>query len=907
VVTPGTRLGPYEIVALLGAGGMGEVYRARDTKLDREVAIKVLPELFVSDPERVARFQREAKTLASLNHPHIGGIYGLEDTAGVHALVLELVDGPTLADRIAQGPIPLDETLAIAKQIAAALEAAHEQGIIHRDLKPANIKLRPDGAVKVLDFGLAKAMEPMSSASASATASPTITTPAMMTGIGTILGTAAYMSPEQAKGRPADKRSDVWAFGCVVYEMLTGRRPFEGDDVHDTLAAVLRGQPEWSILPDDIGETTRVMLQRCLEKDRSKRLSDIGIARFLITEPALASKPASAPALMHSPPAYRWWRRVTPLAASAVVGGAVIGGAVWQLRPAAPQPSVTRFTFGLPEGQRITNTGRHAIALSPDGSRIVYEANRRLYVRSLADVEATALPSAQGGPVTSPVFSPDGRWIAFWSAPGVLYKVAISGGAPIRLCELENPYGITWSGDSLLVGGGERGILRVSSNGGPPEVIIRVKDDELAQGPQRLPDGRSILFTLAKGTDPDRWDGAQIVVQPAGSADRKTIVTGGADGRYVRSGHIVYALAGVLFAQKFDAGRLEVQGEPVPVVEGVRSLNQAGAAQFAVSGTGSLLYLPGTTGPQQAVSELALLDRSGAVERLKLPQRRYGSPRFSPNGRQLAVGINDGRDANIWVYDLSGNSQIRQLTEGGRNRFPIWTPDGVRIAFQSDREGTPSIFWQQADGSGAAERLTKAEPGQAHIPNAWSPNAEVLLFSVRAGTANFSLWSFTLHDKKAAAFAAVQSLTEPSAMFSPDGRSVAYNEWNRENGTVGTVYVRPFPATSVKFRVGGGVNPFWGSDGKRLYFVAAPGASAFSVVNVTTEPSFSVSAPGSVPRPQLAGGGPNIPRAYDIAPDGQHFVIMVPAETSTTPENVAPQLHMVLNWTEELKQRVPSR
>jgi serine/threonine-protein kinase len=647
-LSAGTRLGPYEILSLLGSGGMGEVYRARDTRLDREVAIKILPELFVSDPERVARFQREAKTLAALNHPHIGSIYGLEDAEGVRALVLELVEGPTLADRIAQGPIPLEEALPIAQQIAQALEAAHESGIIHRDLKPTNIKLRPDGTVKVLDFGLAKAMEPPAASGPNVTQSPTITTPAMMTGVGMILGTAAYMSPEQAKGRPADKRSDIWSFGCVLYEMLTSKRAFEGDDVSDTLAAVLRGQPDWSALPGDLSEPIRLLLHRCLEKDRSRRMSDIGIARFLITEPSLATGERSAPAPQPvSPPL---WKRAVIVMGSAAAGAALLGIAVWAFRSPVPPASVTRFTYRLAEDQRFTNQGRHVLAISPDGTRMAYIANQRLYLKTMSDADARPLSGPQPGGITSPVFSPDGQWIAYWTS-GTVNKAAITGGAPVKLSDVDNPFGMSWNGDSLLIGQGDKGIVRVPDKGGPPEAVIRVKDSEFAHGPQLLPDGRSILFTLASGAELGRWDSAQIVVQTIGSTDRKTIIRGGTDARYVRTGHILYAVEGVLFAEPFDIRKLESVGSPISLVEGVARATgiQTGTSQSAVSGNGTLIYVPGPATTSAQGSEIAWLDLKGKVERLKLSPRTYQSPRLPewpaacgrrgrwPNGQYLGV------------------------------------------------------------------------------------------------------------------------------------------------------------------------------------------------------------------------------------------------------------------------------
>jgi serine/threonine-protein kinase len=904
-----SRFGAYDVIALIGQGGMGEVWKATDTRLKRQVALKVLPTTFLTDPERIARFQREAEVLAALNHPNIAQIYGIEEANGVTALVLELVEGATLADRIAQGPIPIDEALPIAKQIAEALEAAHERGIIHRDLKPANIKIRPDGTVKVLDFGLAKLAEPARAADAVSplTNSPTITSPAMMTGVGVLLGTAAYMSPEQAKGRAADKRSDIWAFGCVLFEMLTAKRAFEGEDVSDTLAAVLRGEPEWDVLPPAVAVQIRLLLRRCVEKDRLRRIADISTVRFVLTEPIMSGPtPAPAPLTLSARPL---WKRAVWAAAFAIVGGAVVGAALWIVRPSRPQQSVTRFTYNLGEGERFTNTSRHFLALSQDGTQIAYVANRRLYLKKTRDLDAVPVSGAQASQgLMNPVFSPDGQSILFWSTDdNTLKKIATSGGAPVPISRAAAPYGMSWDGDSIFVGQGSDGIVRVSAYGGSPETVVRTQDNEFAHGPQLLPDKHTLLYTVVTGSDPDRWERAQIVVQPLGSSHRKTII-GGADGRYLSSGHLVYAVGSTLFAVPFDARHLEVVGGPVAVVEGVAraGAGAAGVAQFAVSRTGTLAYIPGPNINSSEKLDLALLDHTGTVTRLKLPPHQYQVPRVSPDGGQLAVGVDDGQDVNLWVYDLSGRSSIRQLTFGGKNRFPVWSADSARIAFQSDREEDPAIFWQRADGSGTAERLTTPARGHAHIPEAWSPKGDVVLFDDATGS-NLTLWMLTVADKKAEPFGRVRSsypsnfLLSPA--FSPDGTSIAYVSDETEN-RFPSIFVRAFPATDNFAKVGSGVTPFWAPNGKELYFSTGDPGQPFQVVSVNAQPTFRFGNPTSVPRPGalvLAG----IPRNYDVAPDGQHFVIVVDAS-----DNYAlgsPRIQVVLNWTEELKERVPAK
>jgi serine/threonine-protein kinase len=488
---PGSRIGPYEVTALLGEGGMGKVWRARHSGLKRDDALKVLPDEFAADPDRLARFQREAQVLASLNHPNIAHVYGLEQADGVQALVMELVEGPTLADRIAQGPTALDEALPIAKQIAEALEAAHEQGIIHRDLKPANIKLRPDGAVKVLDFGLAKAMEPTAGSSPNMSMSPTITTPAM-TQAGMILGTAAYMSPEQARGKGVDKRADIWAFGAVLFEMLTGRRAFEDEDISMTLSKVLQREPDFDALPPSVPTRVSQALRVCLRKDPKQRVSDIRDVRLALEgafETTVPGTAAPAPAAQPRP----LWRRAVPLVVAAVVASAMVGAAAWMLRPPAPPSPVTRFALALGEGQQFTVDNNQLLAVSPDGTRLVYAANAQLYLRSMSDLEARPIPGTQetASPY-APVFAPDSQSIAFYSSmDDAIKKIAISGGAVVRLGPApagENSLGrMNWDANGIVFYQAGIGIMRVSANGGQPDVLVSVRDGEVMHGPQVLP------------------------------------------------------------------------------------------------------------------------------------------------------------------------------------------------------------------------------------------------------------------------------------------------------------------------------------------------------------------------------------------------------------------------------------
>ena len=912
-LTPGTRLGPYEVTAPIGEGGMGQVYRARDTKLNRDVALKVLPELFVNDPDRLARFQREAQVLASLNHPNIAHIHGLEDSGGVRALVMELVEGEDLAERLTRGAIPIDEALPIAKQIIEALEAAHEQGIIHRDLKPANIKVRPDGTVKVLDFGLAKALEPAAGSSPSMSMSPTITTPAM-TQAGMILGTAAYMSPEQARGRPTDRRADIWAFGCVVFEMLTGRRAFEAEDVSLTLAEVMKSEPDWSALPPAVSPALRTCLRRCLVKDPRQRIRDSGDVRLAL-DGAFDAAPetAAAASAVAAPPPL--WRRALPAVLSAIVVGLIAGAAAWELRP-LPRQVVTRFSYRLPEGQGFQNTGRQAVAISPDGTEILYVAAQRLQVRSLWESEAKSIPGVELtlGEGTNPVFSPDGRSIAFRSgADQTLKKVDVRGGAAVTICPAGAVLGISWNADDILFGESGKGIMRVSAKGGQPELLVGVKSGELAHGPQMLADGKAVLFTLASGTEAGRWDKAKIVVQTLKSGERKTLIDGGSDARYVSTGHLVYAIGGTLFAVPFDLRRLEVTGGPVPIVEGVLRAGAnapTGVAQFSVSSGGTLVYIPGPASTSSGQSLIELIDGKGTVEILKLPPAPYEHPRVSPDGKRLVYAIDDGKDASVWTYDFSGSELPRRLTFEGKNRFPIWSSDGDHIAFQSDRQGDLGIFWQRADGTEPAARLTTPEPGTSHAPESWSPDGKRFLFRELKGS-TVSLWTFSLQDKKAATFGDVKSSALTSAMFSPDGRWVAYEFYtgSADLAVVSAgdgIFVQPFPTTGAKYQIssGTGIHPLWSLDGRELMY-APRSSAALTAVSVTTQPAFALGNPQSVPRGGLVVGGPQLPRRYDMMRDGRLLGIAPVSQTQSVA--VTPEIEVVLNWFEELKSRVPTK
>jgi Tol biopolymer transport system component/predicted Ser/Thr protein kinase len=875
----GDKLGPYEIISLIGKGGMGEVYKATDPRLGRDVAIKV------SSAEFSERFEREAKAVAALNHPNICHLYDV----GPNYLVMEYIEGEA-----PKGPMHLEEALRIARQIADALEAAHEKGITHRDLKPGNIKIKPDGTVKVLDFGLAK-IEAVSGVSQSEN-SPTLSMAA--TQMGVILGTAGYMSPEQARGKPVDKRADIWAYGVVLHELLTGKRLFQGEDVSHTMAAVIMQEPKL----DDVPVEVRRLLRRCLEKDPKKRLRDISGVELLL-EGGTASPPQA-----RSLPRFVW----PSIAALFAIAFAVL--AAWHFRP-APAPTIMRFSVPLGEGQQISVNGRSYIDISPDGTQMVYVANNRLFLRSMADLEARAISGTDlGTAVTNPVFSPDGKSLAFWSnSDRTLKRIAVSGGAAVTVCPIAAaPYGVSWSREGIVFAPNGKSLMRVSENGGTPETLVSAKDDELITGPQLLPGGEAVLFSLATGAAVNTapWDKAKIVAQTLKSSKRKVLVEGGSEARFLPTGHLVYALGGVLFAKPLDVRRLETTGGPVGIVEGVARVN-TGAAEFAFSSTGALIYVPGpVSGPVSGEADLALVDRRGDVQTLKLTPALYGFPRISRDGKRVAYQVDDGKDASVWIYELSGTASARRLTlpGTGSNRYPIWSADGARVAFQSDREGDLGIWWQPADGAGAAERLTKPEKGAAHIPDSWSKDAQTFSFTeMKANTT--SVWTFSLRDKKAALFAEAADLLVGRSAFSPDGRWVAYQE---VESTVGAparerVYVKPFPPTgNTAFLMpqdGNNHHPAWSlPDGKELFYVA--GGSQFGSVSVTAQSaSLSFGTPVRAPRSGFTTQSGQGVRTYDVLPDGKHFIGVVPAGQEQTGRSTT-QIRVVLNWFEDVKQRV---
>jgi serine/threonine-protein kinase len=705
-LTAGTRLGPYEVLSALGSGGMGEVYRARDRKLDRDVAIKILPEALAADLERIARFEREAKTLAALNQPYIAQIYGLEESNGVRALVMELVEGPTLADRIGHGPIPLDEALPIAKQIAEALEAAHEQGIIHRDLKPANIKVRADGMVKVLDFGLAKALDAAASSAGGATMSPTLSIHATQAGL--ILGTAAYMAPEQARGKSVDKRADIWAFGCVLYEMLTGRRAFDGDDISTTLAAVLKTDPDRSALPPATPPSLRRLLSRCLDKDPKERLRDIGEARVAITRllSGVAEESGPASTVLQAP----WWRVMTITAATLLVGSLGTAAIISLIgRSTVARPRVSRLNITQPTGAELTNNGvTRDIALTPDGSRLIYVGanGTTLFVRALNQLDAT--PLVHGVGPRDPFVSPDGQWVGFFEGPFTLKKVAISGGPAVLVTQIASAErGATWAADGTIIfatASTTTGLQRVSASGGVPSVLTR---PDRGQGeathlwPQLLPAGEAVLYTVTAPTG--GIDAASIAVLDLRSGRTTILLRGGSCAQYVPSGHLVYAAAGALRAIGFDATRAIVVGQSTLIVPRVLTTT-AGDANAVLASDGTLVYVGGAG--SGVARTLVWVDRQGHERPVAAPPRGYQYPRVSPDGTRVVMMAPE-QGVDLWLWDLVRPTLTRLTFDPADDVNPVWTPDG-RVVFSSNRSGGVfNLFRLASDSSGTAERLTE--------------------------------------------------------------------------------------------------------------------------------------------------------------------------------------------------------
>ena len=881
----GTRVGPYEIVSWLGAGGMGEVYRARDTALGREVALKTLPEELAHQPERLARLRQEARILASLNHPGIATLHGLEDSDGVPVLVMELVEGESLADRLRRGPLPLREAVTIAQQIALALEAAHEKGVLHRDLKPANIRLAADGRVKLLDFGLAKAVL----TAALDSRAETHTSP--HSDAGAVAGTAPYMSPEQARGQEADRRSDIWAFGCVLYEMLAGKRAFEGATFSDTVAAVLDREPDWKALPAETPPAIRRLLRRCLQKEKDKRLHDIADARLDLDELLLgpAGDTENAFTVIDHGRWTSWRGRLGSHSFWFVVGAVGMGAGLWLLgtsRPLAERP-VVRLGIPLPPPETVDDGDAPAVAISPDGRQLAYVAARagrpQIYSRTVDRLEARPIPGTEGGHM--PFFSPDGLWLGFVvDDEGKLKKVPLGGGAPTTLCDAADVRGASWGEDGTIVFArdGDSGLDRVSAAGGTPEAFTTLdprRHESSQRLPEILPGGQAVVFTV-KTDETQPWDDGHIEAVSLRTRERSVLIRGGNNARYA-SGYLIYQRAGALWAVPFDPVRLEVAGPPVLVLEGVSSSAVYGSADFAVSRDGSLVYVPGRV--RGTDRRVVRVNRAGKAQPLMESRRQFSTLSLSPDGRRLALTIQAAND-QIWVYDLE-RSTLSPQTLRWENNSAIWTPDGRHLTFSSDREAPSNLFWQPADGSGPAERLTMS--AKAPVAQAWSPDGKTLLF--KDGQSTFDIWMLQLDGDRKPRPLFHGPFNETQPRISPNGRWLAYvsDESGREE-----VYVVPFPGSGGRWPIStdGGSRPLWARNGRELFYRNGDRTMA---VTVTSDATFSATKPRFLFEAKAVS---YLWLNWDVTPDGD-FLMIEPGESDTPPT----QINVVLNWLQEIR------
>ena len=887
-IRTGQYLGPYEILSAIGAGGMGEVYRARDTRLERIVAVKILPDHLSDRAELRERFDREARTVASLNHPHICTLHDIGQQDGTDFLVMEYLEGETLAERLKKGPLLLDQVLQYAIEISDALDKAHRKGITHRDLKPSNIMLTKSGT-KLLDFGLAKLKKDTAPANVTLSEVPTEDA---VTAQGTILGTLQYMAPEQVEGKEVDARTDIFAFGVLIYEMATGKKAFEGKTQASLIAKILETEPApmTSLRPMAPPALDRVV-KKCLAKEPDGRWH---AAKDLCDELKWIAESGSQVTLTTTAGA-KGIRALSPQSlifglCTLLLGLAIAGLAIWNLKPTPPRP-VSRLTITLPPGQQIAGLENGpAVVLSPDGTRLAYVAiqggTQQLYLRAMDSLEARPIPGTEGA--SSPFFSPDGQWLGFFL--GVkLKKVSVNGGTAVTLGDAAFSYGAGWGsqGTIAFLATGGSVLQQMSDAGGTPLPLTRLEKEEIGHlWPEFLPGGKALLFVALTNAN-----NAQIAVQSVGTGERRNLVQGATQPRYAPSGHLVYAQGGSLMAAPFDTQRLAVTGAAVPVVGGVLQFTTGGAAQYSFSATGSLVYVPGAV--QATQSRLVWVSRNGVEQPLAVPAHDYVGPRISPDGRRVAVGIRQ-QDSQVWLYDLSRETLTRLTFEGNSNVNPVWTPDGKRIAFQSNKEGPVNIFLQLADGSGGLERLTTSEYLQA--PHSWSPDGQLLAFIEGSPTTGVDIWVLRLSDRKTQPFLRTP-FTEGGPRFSPDGRWLAYV--SDESGRY-EIYVQPYPGPGGKWQISteGGTEPVWNHNGRELFYRIGDKMMA---VDIATQPGFAAG------KPRMLFEGPYLPTAatiqnYDVSPDGQRFLMLKPSESA----GAAPtQINVVLNWFEELKRRVP--
>ena len=887
-MTPERSIAHYRLTDKIGAGGMGEVWRAQDTKLGREVAVKLLPDAFARDSERMARFQREAQVLASLNHPNIAAIYGVED----RALIMELVDGPTLEERIARGAIPLDEALPLVHQLIDALEYAHEKNVVHRDLKPANIKLTPEGRVKVLDFGLAKAMgaevPPGDPAS-----SPTLTMRSTLAGV--ILGTAAYMSPEQARGQNADKRADVWAFGVVLYEMLTGRQLFGGPTISDTLASVLKEEPPLGQIPPRM----RRVVSACLVKDPRLRLRDIGSARLLLD----ASDEAQ-----HAPSRLPW-----VLAAAGILLAAGGWFAVW--RGAAPSRDLMQFNIDL--GPDSIAGFRTTAAPSPDGTRIVFQSRDsdgrlRLSTRLLSQPVATPLAGTENG--SEPFYSPDGKWIGFF-ANNSMKKVALSGGPAVTLCNAERVLGAAWDTNGTIIAslGISGGLFRVPAAGGSPVPITNPSErgEMTHRWPQLLPGGQTVLFTSHRTAN--SFDAADVDVLSLKSGQWKTVVRNAYYGRYLPSGHLVYVNQGSLFAAPFDPQTGTLKASPTPVLDDLAGNTTVGGGQFDFSSTGMFVYLRGK--PTDATVSLAWADPSGKIDQLLSSASIYDIS-ISPDGTKVAMSSGALPSVDLTVVDVQSKNQTKITFNGQQNRHPIWTPDGKHIVYVSQASATAGLWWVRQDGASEPRQILNTK--ETIFPDSFSPDGRRLAYTIASGDTSFDIWTLPLDlsdPEKPKALTAEPFLRtragEMDGMFSPNGRWLAYT--STESGA-SEVYVRPFrpngEGSGGKWQISthGGTLPVWSRDGRTLMYQAPDDRLMVVDCDSQGEAFMPKNDRAWTENPiEAIGLRSGFFRTLDLSPDGRRALVVVRQREAAKNQWYGNQVVVMLNFFDELRKRVPVR
>jgi serine/threonine-protein kinase len=882
-LSSGTRLGSFEIVERIGAGGMGEVYRATDSKLGRYVAIKTLPASLAQDADRLARLEREAKLLASLNHAHIAAVHSLDEHDGTLYIAMELVEGETLESRLKAGPLSVDDSLQIALQIASALEAAHEKGVVHRDLKPANVMVTQNGVVKVLDFGLAKAFSGDPN-EASPGHSPALSM--AMTQQGLILGTAGYMSPEQASGQATDQRADIWAFGVVLYEMLTGQPLFSGESVPHILAAVLRLEPDWDRLPAKLHPRLGRVLARCLKKKPRERYHSIADVRIDIEEiaadPEGAKLEAARPETVARRPIAGW------IAAAVATTAVLAVAAAWTLWPDPPPRSLMRFDYDVPESLQFRIAGRPIFALSRDGRRFVVNTGQGLYLREMSDLEARPIPGTEAV-LTNPFFSPDGQSVAYFSPADVAFKrISISGGAPVLMAAgVDNPFGASWGGDGMILAGQTEGVVRFPASGGEPEIVVAAEPGERLHGPELLPDGDSILFSATT----TNWDAAEIAVASLATGERTILLRGGSDARYLPSGHLVYAREDDLFAVPFDLATLSVTGGAQPLVQGlVRAGNLTAAANYGIADDGTLAYVSGGTLTGNNVS-LVWTDRDGSETDVGMAPCDCFDLALSPDGTRVAVAEFDPErgESDIWIWSFGERTRTRLTFEMGVQVLPVWRPDSRGIVYTSGGEG---ILERAADGTGSAELLLEWGT-QGFGSFGIDGNGDVIL--VGPG----DLVVLKLSGDGAAQLLAT-GFVEDQPELSPDGRWLAYQ--SDESGRP-EIYVRPYPDVDAgKWQIsdGGGTEARWSPDGSRLYFL---GATEMMATEVELEPAFRRQTP--TPLFALDAYDRGGVRNYDLGADGERFLMR---RRGASPEATQQaRVVIVQNWVDELERVVPTR